>query len=299
MKILCFGSCNMDLVYAVDHILRPGETMAADTLQTFPGGKGLNQAIALARAGAQVYFGGCIGPDGDLLRDTLSACGIDLRYLRQVDEKTGHAIIQVDHSAENAIIIFPGANGMVTREHIDAVLQDFGPGDYLLAQNEISQLPYLIHAAAARGMQTVLNPSPFNLQAKQVDLNDVQYLLVNETEASGMTGSEEPGALQAFIRQQAPHLKILLTQGKKGSIYFDRDQVIRQNAYRVRSVDTTAAGDTYTGYFIANLSRGCSCKEAMNMASAASAISVSRAGASSSIPTEQEVLQALETYLRQ
>ena len=127
----------------------------------------------------------------------------------------------------------------------------------------------------------------------------MQYLLVNETEASGMTGSEEPGALQAFIRQQAPHLKILLTQGKKGSIYFDRDQVIRQNAYRVRSVDTTAAGDTYTGYFIANLSRGCSCKEAMNMASAASAISVSRAGASSSIPTEQEVLQALDTYLRQ
>lgn len=295
MKILCFGSCNIDMVYAVDHILRPGETMSADTLSTFPGGKGLNQAIALARAGAQVYFAGCIGPDGQFLRDTLLSCGIDLRYLRQVEEKTGHAIIQVDSGAENAIIIFAGANGMVTKEQIDGTLVDFGAGDFLLVQNEISELPYLVKSAAKIGMQIVFNPSPLNEQAKQVDLRNVHYLLVNETEACGMTGSEDPAALQAFLREQAPHMKIVLTRGKRGSVYFDCIQSHCQSAYQVRSVDTTAAGDTYTGYFIAGLSQGDSVADAMMYASAASAIAVSREGASSSIPTRREVTEKLAT----
>lgn len=297
MKILCFGSCNIDLVYSVDHILRPGETMSADTLNIFPGGKGLNQAIALARADAKVYFAGCIGPDGQFLRDTLMDGGVDLRYLRQVEEKTGHAIIQVDSGAENAIMIFAGANGMVTKAQIDETLADFGAGDFLLVQNEISELAYLVKAAAQIGMQIVFNPSPLNEQAKQVDLSNVQYLVVNETEACGMTGSEDPAALQTYIREQAPHMKILLTLGKQGSIYFDRTQTIRQSAYQVRSVDTTAAGDTYLGYFIAGLSRGDSCKDAMMYASAASAIAVSREGASSSIPTRKEVVDALDSLL--
>lgn len=293
MKILCFGSCNIDLVYAVSHIIQPGETMSANALRSFPGGKGLNQSIALARAGAQVAFAGCIGQDGQKLYDTMDSCGIDLRYLRQVNEKTGHAIIQVDSNAENSIIIFSGANGMVTREHIDSVLQDFGQGDFLLVQNEISQLSYLTHTAARIGMQIVFNPSPFNKQAKQVDLQDIRYLIVNETEAYGMTDSEDPNALHTYIKEKAPHLKIVMTLGKKGSIYFDKDQVIRQSAYCVESVDTTAAGDTYLGYFIAGICRGDSCKTAMNYAAAASAIAVSREGAASSIPMRQEVTEAL------
>lgn len=295
MKILCFGSCNIDMVYSVDHILRPGETMAADALQLFPGGKGLNQAIALARAGASVQFAGCIGPDGQFLRSTLTDCGVDIRYLREVEEKTGHAIIQVDKEAENAILIFAGANGMVTKEQIKETLADFSAGDFLLVQNEINMLPELVQAAAEIGMQIMFNPSPLNAQARAVDLRHVRYLLVNETEARGMTGSDEPDTLQTYIRQKAPHLKILLTRGKRGSIYFDAEHTHVQQAFKVKSVDTTAAGDTYTGYFIAGLSRGEGYQEAMRYASAASAISVSRQGAASSIPTREEVTAALET----
>lgn len=295
MKILCFGSCNIDMVYSVDHIVRPGETMAADALQLFPGGKGLNQAIALARAGASVQFAGCIGPDGQFLRSTLTDCGVDIRYLREVEEKTGHAIIQVDKEAENAILIFAGANGMVTKEQIKETLADFSAGDFLLVQNEINMLPELVQAAAEIGMQIVFNPSPLNAQARAVDLRYVRYLLVNETEARGMTGSDEPDTLQTYIRQKAPHLKILLTRGKRGSIYFDAEHTHVQQAFKVKSVDTTAAGDTYTGYFIAGLSRGDSYQESMMYASAASAIAVSREGAASSIPTREEVTAALET----
>lgn len=295
MKILCFGSCNIDMVYSVDHILQPGETMSADALNTFPGGKGLNQAIALARAGAAVQFAGCIGPDGQFLRSTLTDCGVDIRYLREVEEKTGHAIIQVDKDAENAILIFAGANGMVTKEQIKETLTDFSAGDFLLVQNEINMLPELVQAAAEIGMQIVFNPSPLNAQARAVNLRYVKYLLVNETEARGMTGSDEPDTLQTYIRQKAPHLKILLTRGKRGSIYFDAEHTHVQQAFKVKSVDTTAAGDTYTGYFIAGLSRGEGYQEAMRYASAASAISVSRQGAASSIPTREEVTAALET----
>ena len=295
MKILCFGSCNIDMVYSVDHILQPGETMSADALNTFPGGKGLNQAIALARAGAAVQFAGCIGPDGQFLRSTLTDCGVDIRYLREVEEKTGHAIIQVDKDAENAILIFAGANGMVTKEQIKETLADFSAGDFLLVQNEINMLPELVQAAAEIGMQIVFDPSPLNAQARAVNLRYVKYLLVNETEARGMTGSDEPDTLQTYIRQKAPHLKILLTRGKRGSIYFDAEHTHVQQAFKVKSVDTTAAGDTYTGYFIAGLSRGEGYQEAMRYASAASAISVSRQGAASSIPTREEVTAALET----
>ena len=295
MKLLCFGSCNIDLVYGVDNIVYPGETISAETLSTFPGGKGLNQAIALAKAGAAVYFAGCIGEDGQMLRDTLTAAGADLRYLQTVPGKTGHAIIQVERSGENCIIIFPGANGMVSKEHIDRVLADFGAGDFLLVQNEISQLAYLVEQAAARGMQVVYNPSPCNDTAKSVDLAAVRYLIVNETEALGMTGSQNPESIRQFIREKYPHLTVVMTLGKDGSVYCTPEQTVRQSAFLVDAVDTTAAGDSYTGYLIAGLSRGDSPQAAMALASAASAIAVSRMGASSSIPTEQEVLEVLQT----
>ena len=289
MKILCFGSCNIDYVYSVEQILQPGQTIAAKNLSLFPGGKGLNQAVALAKAGAKVYFAGCIGPDGQMLSDVLEGAGVELQYLRRVDEKTGHAIIQVDQHAENVIMIFAGANGCVTEEYIDYVLGDFQQGDVLLIQNEISNLPYLVQQAGDKGMHIYFNPSPLNEQAQKVDLNRICCLLVNETEAQAITGSREPEALQSFIKQQYPHLQILLTQGKRGSVYMDKEQMIRQNAYRVESVDTTAAGDAYAGYFLTGLCRGDGVKAAMDRAAAASAIAVSRNGASASIPFGQEV----------
>ena len=297
MKILCFGSCNIDFVYSVEKILQPGQTIAANDLSLFPGGKGLNQAIALAKAGAKVHFAGCIGPDGQMLRQVLESAGVELQYLRQVEEKTGHAIIQVDQTAENAIMIFAGANGCVTKEYIDTVLADFDRDEVLLIQNEISNLPYLVKKAGNKGMRIFFNPSPLNEQARKVDLDQIYCWLVNETEAQTITDSREPEALQGYIKELYPHLQILLTQGKRGSVFIDRQQMIRQSAYRVDSVDTTAAGDAYAGYFLAGLCRGDSVKAAMDRASAASAIAVTRNGASASIPTADEVDLQLPSML--
>ena len=299
MKILCFGSCNIDMVYEVDHTVRPGETLSARALHVFPGGKGLNQAITLAKAGAAVHFAGCIGPDGQLLRSIMAENGVDLQYLRTVEEKTGHAVIQLSRDGENAIFIYPGANGLVGRDHMDAVLADFGPGDILLVQNEISNLSYLIEKAAARGMAVFLNPSPFNEAISQIDINKLRCLIVNETEAEALTGSREPEALKQFL-QHHPHLILVLTRGKQGSTYFSAGAAIEQCAYRTQTVDTPAAGDTFTGYLIAALSQGQPPKTAMAFAATAAAISVSRKGASVSVPTREEVLAQLgklEPYL--
>ena len=295
MKILNFGSCNIDSVYSVDHILRPGETIAATGAATFPGGKGLNQAIALARAGAEVYHAGCIGADGAFLAQCMEDSGVDTQYLRTVDDKTGLAIIQVDRNAENAIVIYSGANGRITREHIDTVLADFEAGDLMLTQNEISQVPYLIRHAADLGIRVVWNPSPFHEDLRKIDLKDIAYLILNEVEADGFWGCSDPETIRQWIQRECPGLTVVLTLGKRGSAYINARQLLRQNAYLVESVDTTAAGDTFTGYFMACISKGLDPQTAMRYASAASALTVSRKGASSSIPYMQEVEEKLLT----
>lgn len=289
LKILNFGSCNIDSVYSVDHILRPGETIAATSASTFPGGKGLNQSIALARAGAQVYHAGCIGPDGGFLLDCMHESGVNTQYVRTVDDKTGLAIIQVDKNAENAIVIYSGANGKITREHIDAVLADFQAGDLMLVQNEISQMPYLIHSAASRGIQVVWNPSPFHEDLRKIDLSDIAYLILNEVEADGLWGNADAEQIREWIKENNKGLTVVLTLGKRGSVFITQDTVLRQGAFLVESVDTTAAGDTFTGYFIACISAGKDPQTAMRYASAASALTVSRKGASASIPVMEEV----------
>jgi len=293
MKILSFGSCNIDSVYTVDHILRPGETIAATSVSNFPGGKGLNQTIALARAGAEVFHAGCIGKDGTMLLDCMHQSGVDTRYVRTVDDRTGLAIIQVDKNAENAIVIYSGANGNITREHIDTVLKDFNAGDILLTQNEISQLPYLIRKAADKGMQVVWNPSPFHEDIRSIPLSHISYLILNEVEADGLWGYEDPVQIQQWLQANNPALTVILTLGKKGSAYIDQKHIYNHGAFSVKSVDTTAAGDTFTGYFIACLSKGMEPKVSMRIASAASALTVSRKGASSSIPHLKEVLDIL------
>lgn len=301
MQILNFGSCNIDSVYAVDHILRPGETISAESVSSFPGGKGLNQSIALARAGAEVFHAGCIGDDGGMLLDCMHESGVNTKYLRRVDDKTGLAIIQVDKNAENAIVIYSGANGRITKEHIDSVLEDFHAGDFMLAQNEISELPYLIEKAAQRGLQVVFNPSPFNERIRSINLEHISYMLLNEVEAEGFWGTSDPDILQPLLADKYPKMKILLTLGKKGSVYFDGGNMVRQSAFLVKSVDTTAAGDTYTGYFIAGIASGEDIQTAMRNASAASALTVSQKGASASIPyrnTVEEMISRMQPYSR-
>ena len=158
MKVLNYGSLNLDLVYHMEHFIRPGETFGATRLDKFPGGKGLNQSIALARAGARVYHAGNVGPDGEVLVETLRNAGVDTDLIRRVEEVTGHAVIQVDSRGDNSIILYAGANARVTSDQIDRVLEEFARGDYLILQNEINLVGEIMDKAFDKGMTIVLNP---------------------------------------------------------------------------------------------------------------------------------------------
>ena len=290
MKVLNFGSLNIDYVYAVDHILKEGETISSKKLEVFPGGKGLNQSIALARAGIPVYHAGTVGPEGDWLVELCRENQVNTRFIRSVDVKNGHTIIQVDKNGQNSILLFGGSNQAQTEEHIDQVLGYFEAGDMLLLQNEINLLDVIIEKAWSRGITIVLNPSPFDEKLVRCDLHKVDWFLLNEVEAWQMTGQEDPDALPEALIQKYPEAKFVLTLGDKGSIYKDREQEYHQEIFPVKAVDTTAAGDTFTGYFLAAVTEGRTIPEALRIASKAASIAVSRPGASPSIPGRAEVI---------
>lgn len=295
MKILNFGSCNIDYVYSLDHIVRVGETETTYKLEIFPGGKGLNQSIAAAKAGVKIYHAGCVGCDGNLLTDILSENGIDISYLRKTPEKNGHAIIQVSDKGENSIFLYPGSNEMVSEDYIDAVLENFGSGDIILLQNEISNVDYIVEKAYQKNMCIILNPSPFNEKLDKIDFNKLTYIILNEIEVMEISGCSVPEEGLAYIRNRYENLKVMLTLGSKGCIYTDNKHELYQPTFEVKAVDTTAAGDTFTGYFVAELSRGTEYSEILKIASAASAVAVSRKGAAPSIPDKCEVLSSLES----
>lgn len=288
MRILNFGSLNCDYVYQVPHITAPAETLSAREMQVFPGGKGLNQSIALARAGAPVFHAGLVGEDGDFLVDLAQESGVDCRYLEKRPGRTGHAIIQVEDSGQNAILICGGANQLVDEPMIRRVLADFGPGDLLLAQNEVSGLPLMLSLASDRGMTVALNPSPCG-DLPQADLSMVDWLILNEVEGAALSGETEIAAMPDALRRRYPRANILLTLGAEGAICLTGEERHFQPAIPVKTVDTTAAGDTFTGYFLAAVTGGQTIPEALLLAARAAAMAVSRPGASSSIPTRQEV----------
>ncbi len=288
MKALVFGSCNLDYIYRVPRIVAPGETLGVQEVRVSPGGKGLNQAVALRRAGLDVYFAGACGPDGDLLRDTLEGAGVDVSFLRRAGVPSGQAHIQVDANGENAILLYRGANHAITQAEISETLSRFSPGDLLVLQNETSELQYMISEGAARGMRTVLNPSPFAPEMRQVDYGKIWLVFVNETEAAGLTDGLPEEEWIRQTRLKYPGTRWVVTLGAKGSYYFDRDTLVRQAAVPAAAVDTTCAGDTFTGFFTEALVRGLSPKAALARGAAASAITVSRVGAAGVIPTKEE-----------
>lgn len=295
MKILNFGSCNIDYVYSMNHIVTVGETAMAYNLELFPGGKGLNQSIATARAGAEIFHAGCVGNDGEMLRKILEDSGVNVSFLKRVDEKNGHAIIQVSDAGDNSIFIYPGSNEMITRDFVDQVLKSFSSEDILLLQNEINDIGYIIEKAHSKGMCVVFNPSPINEVISKIDLNMISYLVLNEVEAREITAIDYIDGQLAFFEEKYPNLKVILTLGKQGSVMLKDGNRIRQEAYKVTAVDTTAAGDTFTGYFVAGLAQKTDDKALLDLASVASAIAVSRKGAAPSIPTMDEVLHAVGT----
>ena len=292
MKILNFGSLNIDYVYEIDQIVRKGETEAANARKVFPGGKGLNQSVALARAGCSVWHAGCIGEkDGQILLDTLKASGVQTKWIKKISEPSGHAIIQKDRNGDNSIILYGGANRKIKKENIVETLSAFGRGDMLILQNEINNLETIINDAKERGMDITLNPSPTAGIKELCCAGKIDRLILNEIEACDLTGisTSDPERLIHALEDFYTNAQIVLTMGEKGAVLYSKGNIIYQEIYETEVIDTTAAGDTFTGYFIAAVLRGCSEKEALETASRAAAIAVSREGASASIPWEFEV----------
>ena len=294
MKVLNIGSMNLDHVYTVDHIVEPGETQSSTQLQLFLGGKGMNQSVALAKAGVEVYQGGMIGEDGSVFLDACQEYGIHADYIRTVDARTGHAIIQIDKNAQNCILLYGGANQALTEAYVDEVISQFDSGDILLLQNEVNLLPYIVDRGHAQGMKIVLNPSPFDDKLKAVDMTKISLFLLNEIEGYQLTGCREPDAIIDSIRERFPHAAVVLTLGSDGAVYADQSCKHFQPIFPVKAVDTTAAGDTFTGYFIAGLAQGMEIPDILRMSAKASSIAVSRAGAVPSIPYRNEVIASLE-----
>lgn len=291
-KILNFGSINIDNVLRVGEFVRPGETIVAQSMEYFPGGKGLNQSVALAQAGAEVYHAGKVGSDGGWLLDLMEHAGVHTEFVGKTGSATGKAIIQVNHAGQNCIVVYHGANGEISKQEIDTTLQHFGSGDVLLLQNEISNILYLIDKTFEQGMRIAWNPSPFVPEMKSYPMEKISCFLLNEIEGYGLTGEKDPEKITQVLLRRNPEAKVVLTLGKGGVLYCDANHSFRHGIYQVPVVDTTGAGDTFTGFFLAGITGGESIEEALRLASVASSLEVSRKGAASAIPTMQEVRSA-------
>lgn len=290
MKILNFGSVNIDNCYQVREFVRAGETISALEVTRHAGGKGFNQSVALARAGAQVCHAGCIGEDGIFLKNMLDAAGVDAGLLRISGVPTGNAIIQINARGENCIILYTGANGCVTAEYAEEIFQNFSSGDVLLIQNEISCLEYIVKRAVEKGMRIAFNPSPMNSGVSMAMLEAADWLFVNQLEAEEICGTQGRENCLRLLGERFPRTAVIMTLGGDGVVYRDEKQRLSHGIYPVRALDTTGAGDTFTGFFLAAVLSGGSVEYALEIASKAAAISVTRPGAAESIPTMQEVL---------
>lgn len=290
MRVYNFGSLNIDRVYSTDHFVRPGETLSCTKYSEFAGGKGLNQSVALARAGVAVCHIGKIGKDGIFLKDLLAGDGVDVTNIFTTDEPTGHAVIQVDSSAENAILLFGGANQSITQDEIERGLKGSSKGDWLLLQNEINRLDEIMRFAADKGLKVFFNPAPMTSEIRSLPLDIVNWLIVNELEGEMITGQQSAEKILETAIARFPDISILLTLGSKGVHFADKAQRLFIPAEQVTPIDTTGAGDTFIGYFIAEISTGSSVKQAMLTANRAAAFCVTRPGAATSIPYRNELV---------
>lgn len=295
MKIYNFGSLNLDHVYSVPHAAVTGETIAAKSYSINLGGKGLNQSIAASRAGADVIHAGCTGTGTEALRlvSELENSGVDVSRLQPSDSPQGHAVIQVNEEGNNCIVIFGGSNRSVTKEYIDSILADAQPGDIVVTQNEISNVNHVLSEAHKAGCTVVFNASPVDDSIKLIDYSNVDWLIINEIEGAAIAGTDTVDNIIPFITAKYPDTGIVLTLGSDGSRCSTKGKTFSQSAFKVKAVDTTAAGDTFLGYFCAGLANGDSISDIMRRASAASAIAVTVPGAAASIPE----LNAVEEFL--
>lgn len=291
MKVLCFGSANLDHVYKVDHFTVPGETQGCLEYNIKCGGKGVNQAIAMAFAGNDTYFAGIIGSDSGLLKDALVDKGVHIDYMKISNKPTGHAIIEVDQSGQNHILLYGGTNKEIDFEYIDEVLSHFSKGDIVVLQNEINNVPYIIERCYEKEMKIFFNAAPYDIAVKNYPIEKVTWLVVNETEGAALSNEEDYEKIIQTLKQKYPHTHILFTMGKEGSRVLTDKEDIKVEALKVNAVDTTGAGDTYIGYFVRGIVEEMPLLETAQMATKASAIAVTRFGAVDSIPNYEEVFE--------
>ena len=293
-KILCFGSINIDNVYRVEHIVKSGETIIGLSIEKHCGGKGLNQAIALGKAGANVYMAGGVGNDDSIgTLDILNKSGVDISLVESRNVPNGNSIIQVDPIGNNSIIIYGGANQKNTEDYVIKVLNHFHEDDWLILQNEINGNELIISEAKKRKMKICLNPSPFS--AEVAKLCNVDILFVNEIEAENLCHKKECDEQLSLLHSMFKQTLVIITLGENGSVAIDTlGRKFTQVPYKCSSVDTTGAGDTFTGYFLAEYVKNKDIIKALDLASAASSLSVRKMGAAESIPTLQETENFIE-----
>ena len=299
MKIINLGSINVDYVYQTEHIVLPGETIASRSMTVHPGGKGANQSVALARAGAEVLHVGMVGKDTQWMKERLTQEKVDTRFVRVATDGTagGHAIIQVDAHGQNSIIIFGGANQCIPAELFDQALLTASKGDWLVMQNEINLTPLAMKAAHDAGLRICFNPAPMDRSVLSYPLDLVDLFILNEIEAASLADSQPDSPMEAILEQlcgRYPSARVCITLGKEGALFHSAETgTLRQKSYPVKAVDTTAAGDTFVGYFLHELTSGTPPAQALEFACRASAITVSRPGAIPSIPLREEVVAQL------
>lgn len=291
MAIFNFGSINVDHFYTLPNLPKPGETLAATDYSAGLGGKGANQSIAAQKGGAKVHHIGAVGQDGVWALSMLRASGVDVENVQILDMATGHAIISIEESGENSIVIFSSANVAQRESNVIAGLKSGTPKDYCLLQNETNLVQFAAETAHANGMRVVYSAAPFDAEKVQGVLPFVDILALNEVEAAQLADA------LGVTADHLPVAGVLITKGADGAVYRDSHHKIEVPAFSVDPVDTTGAGDTYLGFFVAGLDAGMDFKGAMTFAAAGAALQVTRPGTAEAIPNLTEVKAFLETEL--
>ena len=290
-RIITLGSLNLDFTYQLPKPLEVGETLSSLSYRCGAGGKGANQSIAAARAGAEGYHAGRIGHDGALLRRTLADSGVKLDFLEEVETPTGHAVVLINDAGDNSIVLYGGANRTIDETFIDRVTSAANPGDILLLQNEVTCISHAMEAGRKAGMRVAFNFAPFDPKlAPELPLSLCDFLFLNRIEAGGIAGKSDVEEILETLSRRFPETELVLTLGPEGAVALTpAGEQFHADSPRVEVVETTAAGDTFIGYYLAAVLDGFDTGRALERACRAAALCCSRAGAAESIPTRAEL----------
>lgn len=293
MKVLVYGSINIDLSFYLDHLVKEGETISSNAFIKGAGGKGANQASALGKAFGEkglVYLAGKTGKDASFILEKLNENNVDTAFVYN-SLYSGQAIIEIDKEGQNSIILYGGGNKEIEKKEIDEVFSYFNKGDYLVLNGEINNLDYIYDLGLKKEMKIVVNPSPLTEEILSLPLEKATVIILNEVEASSITrlNVDDEKSIVSSLRERFPNSEVVLTLGDKGSYYCFKQETIYQPIFKVDAVDCVGAGDTFLGYFLASRIKGLDAKTSLEKASFASSITVQRHGAMDAMPKSIEV----------